>query len=37
LYLLFEVGIVLASVAERRSRARARAAEVSYGINPPVE
>jgi sec-independent protein translocase protein TatC len=37
LYLLFEVGVLLAAVAERRSRSRAQAAEVSYGINTPVE
>jgi sec-independent protein translocase protein TatC len=34
LYLLFELGVLLASVAERRARARARS---SYGINTSVE
>jgi len=38
LYLLFELGVLLAGVAERRSRARARAnAEPSYGINTSGE
>lgn len=38
LYLLFEVGVLLASVAERRSRARARSTgEPSYGINTSGE
>jgi len=38
LYLLFEVGVLLASIAERRSRARARATgEPSYGINTSGE
>ena len=37
LYILFELGVLLASVAERRSRARARATELSYGANAPAE
>jgi sec-independent protein translocase protein TatC len=37
LYLLFELGVLLASVAERRARARTRAAELSYGINTSAE
>jgi sec-independent protein translocase protein TatC len=37
LYLLFELGVLLASVAERRAKARARAAELSYGINTTGE
>jgi sec-independent protein translocase protein TatC len=37
LYLLFEVGVLLATVAERRSRARARPGELSYGINTSPE
>ena len=37
LYILYELGVLLASVAERRSRGRARATELSYGINPPSE
>ena len=37
LYILFELGVLLATVAERRSRVRARAAELSYGINTSSE
>jgi sec-independent protein translocase protein TatC len=37
LYLLFELGVLLATVAERRARARARSAAVSYGINTSAE
>jgi sec-independent protein translocase protein TatC len=37
LYLLFEVGVLLAAVSERRSRRRAVAGELSYGINTPSE
>jgi sec-independent protein translocase protein TatC len=37
LYVLFEFGVLLASVAERRSRARARATELGYGINASPE
>jgi sec-independent protein translocase protein TatC len=37
LYVLFEFGVLLASVAERRSRARARATELGYGINTSPE
>jgi sec-independent protein translocase protein TatC len=37
LYLLFEVGVLLAAVAERRSRARARASELSYSNFTPAE
>jgi sec-independent protein translocase protein TatC len=38
LYLLFELGVLLAGVAERRSRARARATGApSYGINTSGE
>ncbi|MBV9415116.1 MAG: twin-arginine translocase subunit TatC, partial [Solirubrobacterales bacterium] len=37
LYILFELGVLLASLAERRSRARAGATELSYGINTPSE
>jgi sec-independent protein translocase protein TatC len=37
LYLLFELGVLLASVAERRARSRARSAELSYGINTSAE
>jgi sec-independent protein translocase protein TatC len=40
LYLLFELGVLLASVVERRAHGRARRAELaapSYGINTSVE
>jgi sec-independent protein translocase protein TatC len=37
LYLLFELGVLRASVAVRRARARARATELSYGINTSGE
>jgi sec-independent protein translocase protein TatC len=37
LYLLFELGVLLASVAERRARARARSDEVGYGINTSAQ
>jgi sec-independent protein translocase protein TatC len=37
LYVLFEFGVLLASLAERRSRARARAAELGYGLNTSPE
>jgi sec-independent protein translocase protein TatC len=37
LYLLFEVGVLLASVAERRARGRSRSAELGYGINTSAQ
>jgi sec-independent protein translocase protein TatC len=37
LYLLFELGVLLASVSERRSRARIGATQVDHGINTSRE
>ena len=37
LYLLFELGVLLAAVVERRARASARVHEPSYGINTSAE